>query len=107
MCSLSTAVVKAIEAGRGHGRYNLSGQDLQEIPAQVYDADIPLPAVKGSKQATGEGEWWGWEEVKKIDASRNRQVARTHDLPVHPLQTCSVDCALRACLRMLIDTTIV
>ncbi|KAF5828725.1 hypothetical protein DUNSADRAFT_17177 [Dunaliella salina] len=69
---LSTAVCKAIEAGRVNGRIILSGQDLENVPLQVYDADVPLPPVKGTKAAAGEGEWWGWDEVKKLDLSRNR-----------------------------------
>eukprot|EP00983_Pelagomonas_calceolata_P031963 1002693-Pelagomonas_calceolata.AAC.1 len=69
---LSTAVCKSIEAGRVNGRILLSGHDLESVPPQVYDPDVPLPPVKGTKAAAGEGEWWGWDEIKKLDLSRNR-----------------------------------
>ena len=64
-------------AGRATGKIILTGQDLECLPSQVYDVDVPLPS-KASKGGPGvkDGEepaaWWGFSEVSKIDASRNR-----------------------------------
>eukprot|EP00955_Chlamydomonas_euryale_P112981 366182-Chlamydomonas_euryale.AAC.2 len=60
----STAVVKAVIASKTSGTLNLSGRDLVELPACVYD-DEQLPAGADSK-------WWEVTELSKLDLSRNQ-----------------------------------
>ncbi len=68
----STAVAKAIQAGRATGKYNLTGRQLDALPAELWDENLPLPVA--DPKVTQGVNWWEVSAPQRLEVSRNRCV---------------------------------
>ncbi|KAJ9518797.1 hypothetical protein QJQ45_026088, partial [Haematococcus lacustris] len=90
---LSTAVVKALAAGRASGKFNLSNQELEEVPPELWDLNLELPTLRpagravaqgGGSMGGGEGGWWEVSAPTRLDLARNRLALAHNQLAALP-----------------------
>jgi len=61
---MKASVMKAVAASRTTGTLALSGQELEALPVEAFDPDLPLP--------DGSVNWWEVCELTKLVASHNK-----------------------------------
>lgn len=64
--ALSQAVARPIQAGRTSGKYKLTDLGLTAVPAELFDADLPLPIAPGKASATNAAQDVKWWEVSSL-----------------------------------------